>query len=67
MTVAGLTDDEDVGPARPPMAQVCPKEPVQPIQDWPRQFAFEHGDLLWEGEDFQSDIAPIAEEHANRS
>ena len=52
----GFDDDEDVGPARPPTAQDRPKEPVQRIQDWPRPFAFEHGDLLSESQNFEGGI-----------
>src|SRR5215472_13516272 len=60
----GLDDDEDVGPAGPTAAQGSPKESVEPVQDWPRPFAFKHGYLMTEGEDLQSGIAPSAKENA---
>src|SRR5687768_6843618 len=41
-----LHDDEDVGPARPTAAQGSPEESVERVQDRPRPFAFEHGDLV---------------------
>ena len=34
---------------------------------WPRSFAFEHSNLLPEGEDFQSRVASAAEEDAEHS
>src|SRR5215813_15455094 len=34
---------------------------------WPRPFAFEHSNLLPEGEDFQSRVASAAEEDADHS
>ena len=58
----GLHDDQDVGPTGPEAAEGGPEEPVQGIQGWPRPFAFEHGDLLSEGEDFEGRIGPTAEE-----
>jgi hypothetical protein len=53
----GLHDDEDVGPAGPKAAEGRSEESVQRVQYWPRPFAFEHGDLLSEGEDFERGIA----------
>ena len=58
----GFHDDQDVGPASPEAAKGGPEESVQPVQYWSRPFAFEHGDLLSEGEDFESGIAPTAKE-----
>ena len=40
-----------------------PEEPVQTVQGRPRLFAFEHGDLLSEGENFEGGVAATAEEH----
>jgi hypothetical protein len=48
------------------MAQGIPKESVQPVQGWARPFAFEHGDLLSEGQDFESRITPTAKENSER-
>jgi len=62
----GFDDDEDVSPARPTVAQGSPKESVQPVQDWTRPFAFEHRDLLSEGQDFESSITPTAKENSER-
>jgi hypothetical protein len=58
----GLHDDEDVGPTGPKAAKCDPEESVQLVQRQPRPFAFEHGKLLSEGEDLESDIASIAKE-----
>ena len=58
----GLDDDEDVGPAGPEAAEGGPEESVQGVQYWPRPLAFEHGDLLSEGEDFEGGIASTAKE-----
>ena len=62
MTRLGLDDDEDLGPTMPEAAQGGPEEPVQGVQGRPRPFAFEHGDLLSQGEDFQGGIASTAKE-----
>ena len=61
----GLHDDEDVGPAGRKAAEGRPEESVQRVQYWPRPFAFEHGDLLSEGEDFEGGIASTAEEDSD--
>jgi hypothetical protein len=53
----GLDDNEDVGPAGPAAAERRPEEPVQGVQCRLRPFSFEHGDLLSEGEDFESGVA----------
>ena len=58
----GLDDDQDVGPAGPKVAEGGPEESVQGVQYWPRPLAFEHGELLTEGEDFEGGIAPTAKE-----
>jgi hypothetical protein len=60
----GLDEDEDVGPAGPVAAERGPEESVQRVQYWARPFAFEHGDLLSEGEDLKSGVAATAEEDA---
>jgi hypothetical protein len=44
------------------VAEGGPEEPVQGVQGWPRPFAFEYGDLLSEGEDFEGGIGSTAEE-----
>jgi hypothetical protein len=44
------------------VAEGGPEEPVQGGRGWPRPFAFEHGDLLSEGEDFEGRIGSTAEE-----
>ena len=62
----GFDNDEDVGPARPTVAQGSPKDSVQPVQSWPRPFAFEHRDLLSEGQDFESSVTPTAKENSER-
>ena len=58
----GLHDDQDAGPTGPEAAEGGPEEPVPRVQDWPRPFAFEHRDLLSEGEDFEGRIGSTAEE-----
>jgi hypothetical protein len=59
-----LHDDEHVGPTEPEAAKGGPEESAQPVQYGPRPFAFEHGDLLSQGEDLESNIAPSAKEHS---
>ena len=41
------------------------EDSVQPVQYWPRPFAFEDGDLLSQRKDFEGDIAAISEEHSD--
>jgi hypothetical protein len=62
-----LDDGEDIGPARPSAAQRGPEEPVEKVQHRPRSLAFEHCDLLSEGEHFEGGVAASAEEHADCS
>jgi len=47
------------------MAKSGPKESVQAIQFWPWPFSFEHGDLLSEGQNFESGITSTAEKHSD--
>ena len=61
-----LDDDKNVRPAGPTAEQNGPKASVQPVQDGPGSFAFEHRDLLSQGEDFKSNIAPTAKENPER-
>jgi hypothetical protein len=63
----GLHDDEDVGPPGPHAAQGRREQPVKGVQLWARPFAFEHGDLLPEGEDLNYSVNPTAEEDAERA
>jgi hypothetical protein len=63
----GLDDDQDVGPAGPKVAEGGPEASVQGVQYGPRPLAFEHGDLLTEGEDFEGGIAPTAKEDRDAS
>ena len=56
----GFHENQDVRPAGPTLAKCRPKESVPGVQSWPRPFAFQHGDLLAEGEDFESGIASTA-------
>ena len=60
----GHDNDEHVLPAGPVAAEGDPEEPVQRVQYGPRSLAFEHGDLLAEGEDFESGVAATAQEDA---
>ena len=63
ITVAGLTmtrTSAQRGQQRCRVVQTS-LEPVQ-VRPWP--FSFEHGDLLSEGEDFESGIAPTANENS---
>jgi len=47
------------------LAKCRPKESVPGVQSWPRSFAFQHGDLLAEGEDLESGIASTAKKDAD--
>jgi hypothetical protein len=60
-------NDEDVSPAGPDAAQGSPEESVQRVHCWPPSSAFEHGDLLSKGKDFEGGIASTAEEDADGS
>ena len=61
----GLDDNEDTGLTAPEAVEGGPEKPVQGVQGRPRPFAFEHGHLLSQGEDFQGGIASTAEEAAD--
>jgi hypothetical protein len=63
----GLHHDEDLGPPGPNTAQGRPEQPVRAVQLWARPLAFEHGDLLPEGEDLNYSVMPTAEEDAERA
>jgi len=58
-----LDNQEDLGPAGPEAAEGGPEEAVARIQGRPRSLAFEHGDLLAQGEDLQRGIASCTEEN----
>jgi hypothetical protein len=59
-----LHDDKNVRPAGPKAAESGPEESVQPVNHGVRTFAFEHRNLLSEGEDFESCITPTAKENS---
>jgi hypothetical protein len=50
----------------PKAAERGPEESIQPVNDGARTFAFEHRNLLSEGEDFESCITPTAKENSER-
>jgi hypothetical protein len=56
---------EDVDPAGPAAAQRGPEEPVERVQERPRSFPLENGNLLSQGENFEGGVAAIAEEDAD--
>ena len=66
MTGLRSHDDENVRPAGPEAAESGPEESVQPLNVGARTFAFEHRNLLSEGEDFESNITPTAKENLER-
>jgi hypothetical protein len=47
------------------LAEYRPKESVPEVQFWPRPFPSQHGDLLAEGEDFESGIASTAKKDSD--
>ena len=49
-------EEEDIGTAGPEAAENGPKESVARVEGRPRALAFEHGDLLAEGKDFEGCI-----------
>ena len=63
----GPHDEEDIAPAWPEIAERSPEESIQRAQHWPWALAFENGHLLPKREDFQSRIAPTAEEDSDGS
>ena len=54
-------NQKDIGPAGPKLAEGGPEEPVTDVQVWPRALAFENGELLTEGQDFQGGIGSCPE------
>jgi hypothetical protein len=62
----GLDDDEGLGPTRPTAAKGNPEDPIQPLQFWPGMLAFEHHELLPQGQDLEGGITPTSNEHAQR-
>jgi hypothetical protein len=65
MTVSGFTMTRTSVQRDPKAAEGRREESVQRVQYWPRPFAFEHDDLLSEGEDFEGGIASTAEEDSD--
>ena len=61
----GFHDDQNIFPAGPEVAQGGPEESVQPVQRWSRPLAFEHGNLLSQGQNFQGRIASALAEDAD--
>ena len=61
----GFHENEDARPAGPTLAECRPEESVPEVQFWSRPFPFQHGDLLAEGEDFESGIASTAKEDSD--
>jgi hypothetical protein len=49
-------NQQDIGPAGPKAAEGGPEKPVPGAEGRPRSLAFEHGNLLLEGEDFQGGV-----------
>jgi hypothetical protein len=54
-------NQEDIGPAWPKAAEGGPEQPVAGVQGWPRALAFENGELLAEGQNFQGGIGSCPE------
>jgi hypothetical protein len=65
MTVSGLTMTRTSVQRDQLRRSVVQKRPVQGVQFGPRPFAFEHGDLLSEGKDFEGCVSPTAQEDAD--
>jgi hypothetical protein len=61
-----LNDDQHFRPSRPEALEHHPEQSVQPVQSRTRMFAFEYGDLLSQGEDFESQIAATSKERPER-
>ena len=45
----------------PHTSQGAPEQPVKGVQLWAWPFAFEHGNLMSKGEDFNCSVMPTAE------
>ena len=54
-------NQQDIGPAGPEAAEGGPEEPVASVRVWPRTLAFENGQLLAEGQNFQGGIGSCPE------
>ena len=52
-----LHNDEHLFPAGPEATQSNPGQAVVNLQEWPRVFPFEDGDLLTKGQDFERQIS----------
>jgi hypothetical protein len=62
----GFDNDENFGPTGPATTEGNPEDPVPPVQWGSRTLAFEHGDLLPQGEDLESVITSGLKERAER-
>jgi hypothetical protein len=62
----GLDDDEGFGPTGPTATEGIPEDPIQPLQFGPWMVAFEHRELLPQGQDLKGGITPTSNEHAER-
>jgi len=56
----GLDQNERIAPSRPEPAQRAPKHAIKVIETRPRMFAFEHGNLLAQGEYLQTEVMTCA-------
>jgi hypothetical protein len=62
MTVSGFTMTRTPVQRDQKRRRVVQKSRSREVQCWPRPFAFEHGDLLSEGEDFERGVTSAAKE-----
>ena len=57
-------NDQDVAPSMPKTAEQIPKYSILGSQPRARNFSFEHGQLLTEGKDLETEVAAGTEESA---
>lgn len=55
--------DQDIRPPGPVKAEGGPEKPVQPVQIGAPTFAFEHSELLSQGQNFRGGITPTAQKN----
>jgi hypothetical protein len=63
----GLDNYQRIAPARPVSLQNRPEEPIERPQGWSRTFPLQHGELVSECNDFDSNIHTCLEEDTSGS
>ncbi len=62
----GLDNYQNIAPARAGSSQNRPDEPIERPQRWSRPFPLQHGELVAECDEFDSNVRTCLEEDSNR-